>query len=284
VFRLRNGPTFRCRSPQNIATEAEYLYQRGYREIYLHSDELNVNLEWSIEVCRALAGLGHPDLFFQCNLRVIPFNEELAYWLKKANFWMVRFGIESSSDRVLRGIKKQMSQAKTIRACQLAAAAGIKVYGFFMIYQMWEEDGRLQHETSEEVAASIAFARHLWKQGALHYSTWAFAVPVQGAELYDIARRHGIIDEDFYPSDDWDIFDHLPDTSKRTFNRHYAAARRLQMLMALRSGHLEWRNWKGISHKFMTMVWGKADAKVRARDEESLWATPPPEEKRATSA
>jgi anaerobic magnesium-protoporphyrin IX monomethyl ester cyclase len=39
VFRLRNGPTFRCRSPQNIATEAEYLYQRGYREIYLHSDE-----------------------------------------------------------------------------------------------------------------------------------------------------------------------------------------------------------------------------------------------------
>ena len=60
--------------------------------------------------------------------------------------------------------------------------------------------------------------------------------------------------------------------------------RRLQMLMALRSGHLEWRNWKGISHKFMTMVWGKADAKVRAGDEESLWATPPPEEKRATSA
>jgi hypothetical protein len=105
-----------------------------------------------------------------------------------------------------------------------------------MIYQMWEKDGRLQHETSEEVAASIAFARRLWKPGAQHYSTWESAVPVQGAELYDIARRHGMIGEDFHPSDDWDIFDHLPDTSKRTFNRHYAAARRLQMLMALRSG------------------------------------------------
>jgi hypothetical protein len=99
-------------------------------------------------------------------------------------------------------------------------------------------------------------------------------VPVQGAELYDIARRHGIVGEDFYPSDDWDIFEHLPDTSKRTFNRHYAKARRLQMLMALRSGHLEWRNWTGISHKFMTMVWGKTDSKTRRRDEESLWATP----------
>src|SRR5262249_49370745 len=75
VFRLKNGPTFRCRSPRLIAVEAEQLYQAGYREIYLHSDELNVSLEWSIDVCKALAGLRHPDLYFQCNLRVIPFNE-----------------------------------------------------------------------------------------------------------------------------------------------------------------------------------------------------------------
>ena len=139
VFRLQNGPTFRCRSPQSIAEEAEYLYGLGYREIYLHSDELNVSLDWSIEVCKALAGLHHPDLFFQCNLRVVPLNEELAHWLKSANFWMVKFGIESSSDRVLHGIKKMMSQEKTIRACELTAKAGIKVYGFFMLYQMWED-------------------------------------------------------------------------------------------------------------------------------------------------
>jgi len=261
VFRLRNGPAFRCRSPQNIAEEAEYLYKRGYREIYLHSDELNVNLVWAIEVCRALAGLNHPDLFFQCNMRVVPFNEELAHWLKEANFWMIKFGIESASDRVLRGIKKMMSQQKTAHACELAAKAGIKVYGFFMLYQMWEEDGLVQYETSEEVEASIALARQLWKQGILHYSTWAFAVPVQGAELYDISRRHGMIDDSFYPSDDWDIFDHLPATSKRTFNRNFASARRLQAFMALRSGHLEWRNWRGITHKLTTALWGKDKAK-----------------------
>ena len=78
-------------------------------------------------------------------------SEELAYWLKKANFWMVKFGIESASDRVLRGIKKKMSKEKTIHACELAADAGIKVYGFFMLYQVWEENGELQYETPEEV-------------------------------------------------------------------------------------------------------------------------------------
>ena len=265
VFRLRNGPTFRCRSPQQVAEEAESLYQAGYREIYLHSDELNVDLTWSIEVCKALAALGHPDLFFQCNLRVVPMNEELAYWLKKANFWMVKFGIESASDRVLRGIKKMMSKEKTIRACQLAADAGIKVYGFFMLYQIWEEDGKLQHETPEEVRASIDFARQLWKRGILHYTTWASAVPVQGAELYDIARRHGMVDADFYPSEEWDIFEHLPEISKKTYNQHFAASRRLQAMMALRGGHIEWRNWRGISHKLLTMVRGKYHKKSRER-------------------
>jgi radical SAM superfamily enzyme YgiQ (UPF0313 family) len=263
VFRLKNGPSFRCRSPKSIAEEVEYLYGLGYREIYLHSDELNVNLNWSIEVCKALAALNHPDLFFQCNMRVVPFNEELASWLKRANFWQIKFGIESSSDRVLRGIKKHMSQDKTIRACELTSNAGIKVYGFFMLYQMWEEAGEVQYETPEEVKATIAFARRLWRKGVLHYTTWQFAVPVHGAELYDIARRHGMIDDDFYPTHDWDIVDHLPHVTKRTFNRHFAEARRLQALMALSSGHIEWRNWRGIARKFMTMFRGNAEGKRR---------------------
>jgi Protein of unknown function (DUF3050) len=127
---------------------------------------------------------------------------------------------------------------------------------------MWEENGQLQYETPEEVKASIDFARQLWKKRILHYTTWAFAVPVQGAELYDIARRHGMIGEDFYPSDDWDIYEHLPHVSKKTFNKHFAEARRLQALMALSSGHLEWRNWRGIARKFMTMLRGKSEEKL----------------------
>jgi radical SAM superfamily enzyme YgiQ (UPF0313 family) len=263
VFRLRNGPTFRCRSPKQIAEEAEYLYRLGYREIYLHSDELNVNLEWSIEVCKALAGLNHPDLFFQCNMRVVPFSEELAIWLKKANFWMIKFGIESASDRVLLGIKKMMSREKTIRACELAAKAGLKVYGFFMLYQMWEQNGKLQYETPEEVRGTIDFARRLWKKGILHYTTWQFAIPVHGAELYDIARRHGIVDDNYYPTDEWDIVEHLPHVNRKSFNRHFAEARRLQALQALTSGHLEWRNWRGIAHKFITMIRGRGSQKQK---------------------
>ena len=78
----------------------------------------------------ALAALGHEDLYFQTNLRVTPMSEEFAYWLKQANFWMVRFGIESGSQRVLIGIKKKMSRFQTERACQMVSRHGIKVYGY----------------------------------------------------------------------------------------------------------------------------------------------------------
>lgn len=259
VFRLENGPLYRARNPENIAEEAEQLYQLGYREIYIHSDELNVKLDWSINVCKALAALGHKDLYFQCNLRVIPMTEELAYWLKQANFWLVRIGIETTSDRVLTGIKKKMSFDKTINACKLLSKQGIKVFGFTMLFNYWEEDGKLQHETAAEVKQTIKDMYKLWRKGYLNYTSWAFSCPVHGSEFYDIALKHGLIDENYYPGDKWNSFDYLKEITKKEFNKIYASARRQQAIMALTSGNFEWRNYKGIARKALTMLRGIPD-------------------------
>lgn len=264
VFRLKSGPLYRARSPQNIAAEAEDLYRRGYREIYLHSDELNVRLDWSIEVCKALAALNHPDLYFQCNMRVEPMSEELADWMQRANFWLVRLGVESASDRVLAGIKKRMSLAKTERACEMLSRRGIKVFAFLMLFNFWEEAGALRHESPAEVQRTISLVYRLWRQRKLHYSSWQFAVPVPGAEFYDIARRHGMIGDDYVPTDTWDAFDYLDGVNKPQFNALYAKARRQQTLMALASGGLEWRNWKGILHQARTTIFGKHEAESQA--------------------
>jgi hypothetical protein len=256
VFRLKNGPLFRSRSPQNIAMEVEELYALGYREIFLHSDELNVELGWSIEVCKALANLQHPNLYFQTNLRVLPMSEEFAYWLKQANFWFVRIGMESASDRVLTGIKKKMSLAKTERACDLLSKQGIKIFGYFMLFNWWEEDGRLQHETADEVRSTIRLGYRLWRQRKLHYCSWTVTTPIPGAEFFDLAVKHGLIDKDFCPDDTWPVYNYLSGVSKKEFNAIYAKARRQQGLLALTSGHVEWRNWKGIARRAATMFRG----------------------------
>jgi hypothetical protein len=264
VFRLKSGPLYRSRSPKNIAAEAADLYRRGYREIYLHSDELNVRLDWSIEVCKELAALNHPDLFFQCNMRVEPMSEEFADWLKRANFWLVRLGVESASNRVLTGIKKRMSLAKTERACEMLSRRGIKVFAFVMMFNLWEDKGKLQHENAQEVQDTIALVYRLWRQRNLHYSSWQFAVPVPGAELYDIALRRGMIDAEYIPNDAWDAHQFLEGISKTEFNRLYARARRQQVVMAVTSGCLEWRNWKGILHQARTTVFGKHEVRPHA--------------------
>jgi radical SAM superfamily enzyme YgiQ (UPF0313 family) len=220
VFRLNNGPLYRARSPQNIAKEAEQLYQRGYREIYIHSDELNVKLDWSIEVCKALASLGHKDLYFQCNLRVVPMSEELAHWLKEANFWLVRIGLETTSDRVLSGIKKKMSFEKTQKACKLLSSKGIKVFGFTMLFNYWEENDELQHESLQEVKQTIKDMYKLWRKGHLNYTSWAFACPVHGSEFYDIALKHNLIDENYYPGDTWNTFDYLTGITKKNLTKY----------------------------------------------------------------
>lgn len=258
VFRLDNGPLYRARSPENIAEEAEQLYQLGYREIYIHSDELNVKLDWSINVCKALAALGHKDLYFQCNMRVVPMSEELAHWMKEANFWLVRIGIETTSDRVLTGIKKKMSFKKTERACKLLTDQGIKVFGFTMLFNYWEEKGELQHETLEEVQKTIKDIYSLWKKGYINYTSWAFARPVHGSEFYDIALKHGMIDENYYPGDTWNTFEFLKGVDKKEFNKVYALARRQQGVMALKSGNFEWRNYKGIAQKAKSMITGSS--------------------------
>jgi len=259
VFRLNNGPLYRARSPENIAQEVIQLYKLGYREIYIHSDELNVKLDWSIDVCKAIANLGYKDLYFQCNMRVTPMSEELAFWMKKANFWLVRIGLETTSDRVLSGIKKKMSIEKTERACKLLSSHGIKVFAFTMMFNYWEENGELQHETIDEVKKTIKDVYSLWRKGFVNYTSWAFAVPVHGSELYDIAIKHGLIDKNYYPGDTWNTFDHLKGVSKKEFNKAYSSARRQQAIMAITSGNFEWRNYKGIARKAMTMLRGKPD-------------------------
>lgn len=257
VFRAA-GPRYRKRSPQAIAEEVEFLYGLGYREIFFHSDELNVQHRWSVEVCQALAALNHPDLSFQTNLRVAPMSEEFAYWLKQANFWMVRIGIESANERVLTGIKKRMSLTQTEYACRLLADHGVKVWGYFLLFQMWEDDGVLRTETVDEVRNSLAFAARLWREGALHYSSWAPSIPVPGAEFYNLARRRGMIDEHYFPSDtNWDPRPFLPDVSDWQYRYLLARARWLQGAMAVSAGAIEWRNWRAILHRARPLVTGR---------------------------
>ena len=185
-------PFVRMRSPEHIAREVDWLYRLGVREIKIVSDEINVTLPWAKEVCRAVADLGHDDLFFQSNLRADKVDDELAELFKRMNMWIVHLGVESANDRVLDGIEKKITVEQTERCLKFLKKQKIRVLLYMMAFQLWEEDGRLQFETPKEIRHSLWW---LWKQFLLRrigYMTWSIATPMPGAPLQEIVDRHGL--------------------------------------------------------------------------------------------
>jgi anaerobic magnesium-protoporphyrin IX monomethyl ester cyclase len=191
VWKLEK-PWVRQRSPQSIAEEVNYLYGRGIREIYLRSDTFNVDIKWCLQVCSEIEKLNLKGMVFQCNLRADKLNGELAQKLYDIHVWLVHIGIESANDRVLKGIGKNITHADTERTLALLKKYGIKVYGFLMLYNAWETNGKLEYETPEEVSNTLAFAKKCLSENLIEYISWSITNPIIGSKLHDIAEKFGI--------------------------------------------------------------------------------------------
>jgi radical SAM superfamily enzyme YgiQ (UPF0313 family) len=195
VWKLEK-PWVRLRSPQNIAEEVKHLYDKGVREIYIRCDTFNVNIDWAASVCEEIEKLNLKDMYFQCNLRADKFNEKLAEKLKNINCWLVHIGLESVNDRVLKGVNKMITFEDTMQTLNILKKYKIKVYGFFMLYNAWEENGVLNYETTEEVLNTLNIVKKLLKDKLLTYISWSITNPIIGSKLHEIALKHNIISED----------------------------------------------------------------------------------------
>jgi radical SAM superfamily enzyme YgiQ (UPF0313 family) len=245
-------PWLRMRTPDSIATEVDYLYRRGVRELYIRADEFNADLNWSLDVCRAIAALNHDDLYFQCNLRADKVNDDLTAALNSINCWMVHLGIESWNQRVLDGIDKHIRVEQVVDACGTLKKAGISVYGFLMLYQVWEEEGELCWENADEVDHTIRTTRQMMKSGLLDYMSWQFATPFPGSRMYDIVNRHDLISGDI--SGVWDLNLKLPGISERRMKHQRLKGFMIQSYYSLKSGDINWRFWRRILNKVKYMA------------------------------
>jgi len=251
-------PWLRARSVENICREIDVLYDRGVREIYLSSDELNFHEKWAIELCQAIAALQHTDLYFQCNMRADKISPALVDALVGMNCWMVHLGVESANDRVLQGIGKKVTIAQIEEAARLLSRAGIKVFAFAMLYQAWEENDELCFETTNEVENTLQWMKRMFRNRFIHYMSWQFCTPLPGARLYDIAKKYNLYHGD--PEEVWENFDehnaclNLPGISARTMRWKLKKGILMKDWFMVRSGNVNlrhvWRAWENITALF----------------------------------
>jgi anaerobic magnesium-protoporphyrin IX monomethyl ester cyclase len=234
-------PYFRKRSPENIVEELSELKGRyGTREVFDETDDFNLSKENALKVSRAIAE-ARLGLTFKFQVRANTMDAELARSIREMGAWLVFIGAESGNQRTLDGVKKKIKTEDIERCARLLSEQKIKVYGLFMGFNVWEEDGRLCYEGVEESRNTIRFAKGLINKGYMHFMGFSLTTPFPGSELYAIARRHKLITEAGGWSrwnDLWRLNLKLPGMGEGEWRMVKSEAGRVQALCALRSGDL----------------------------------------------
>ena len=166
-----------------MITEIEYLL-RNYRNIsmfILDDDLFTFYREYVKQFCAAYKKIS--SLPFVVNAHVGFFDEKRARYLADANCSIVKFGVESGSERIRRRIlQRRMKNEKIISAIETAHQYGLHTSIFLMI--------GLPDETRADVMATI----RLMARARPGRYRWSFFFPFPGTKAYELSEQGDYID------------------------------------------------------------------------------------------
>ena len=168
-----------------LMVEDEYL-QNKYQNIsmFILDDDLFTFYRPYVEqFCKAYRKIS--ALPFVVNAHVGFFDEHRARCLAEAGCKIVKFGVESGSQRIRSQIlQRRMKNEKIIRAIDTAHRHELHTSVFLMI--------GLPDETHDDVMATIK----LMAQAKPGRYRWSFFFPFPGTKAYELSREGGFIDFD----------------------------------------------------------------------------------------
>lgn len=253
VWKL-SKPVFRARSPENVVAELRELKSKyGVKEIYDQTDDFNLSKKHALDLSQTIidADLG---LSFKFQARANTMDEKLAENIKKMGTWLVFIGAESGNQRTLDGVKKKIKVEDIENCAKLLSTRGVKVYGLFMGFNIWEEEGKLCFEGVDECRNTIKFSKHLVKKGYMHFMGFSLLTPFPGTEVFEIATRHNLFEKTegwMRWNDLWKLNIKLPGVSDKDWHIVKGEAARAQAWCVLRSGNL---NFKAINPLFRRAI------------------------------
>jgi anaerobic magnesium-protoporphyrin IX monomethyl ester cyclase len=124
-YRLEKG--IRVRSPQNIIDEVKILYQKYGVDYIYFSDELSVTSKKQIAEFARLIQKHKLHIKYRMECRVDLFDEEIAKILKDSGCVFLNIGFESTDQKVLDLLKKNVTVEQNIRAAEIAKQFDIGV-------------------------------------------------------------------------------------------------------------------------------------------------------------
>ncbi len=184
------GRRLRKFSPSRVVDEIEHNLQAyGIREFLFWAESFTLDRQHALAVAKEISSR-QLDVGWVCNSRVDQVDREMLQTFRKAGCWMIGFGVESGSQRVLDLMNKGTTLEQTRQAVSWAQGAGLQVTAHAMI--------GYPGETGQEIRQTIDLVKSL----RFDYAQFYAAVPFPGSELYAEARGRGMI-----VNPDWRYFE-----------------------------------------------------------------------------
>ncbi len=238
------GKSVRHRSPESIYEELEYLAAHNVKNVLfladLFTDKSNhKNLE---KLCDIIIEKGL-KVRWTANSRVDTLTEPIAKKMKAAGCWLIAFGVETGSQKILDNVKKDAKVEQARATLTMCNKLGIKTWAYFII--------GLPGENKQTVRETIDFA----KSCPIDIALFHVAMPYAGTEFYFQAVANGWLN-----TSDWKHFD-MNDSSVVSYDDFSSA----EILKATKQAFREF-------YFRPSQMWRMAKMMMNARDIGMIWS------------
>ncbi|MCG2712660.1 MAG: radical SAM protein [Candidatus Omnitrophica bacterium] len=178
---MYGGNSYRVRNVKNVVDEIEYLVNElGFKSVYFDDDTWNVGRKRIIDFCRELK-IRNLQIPWAIMARAELMDEELLEIMRDVGLFAVKYGIESSSQRILDNINKGLNLKKAEEMIKYTKYLGIRTHLTFTF--------GLPGETQQTIKNTIDYAL-LLNPTSVQFS---LATPFPGTKFYETMDKKGYI-------------------------------------------------------------------------------------------
>lgn len=170
------GRVIRSMGPERVAEEMSLIQSQGYREIFFRDEIFTINKNRTTQICEKIIEK-ELDLTWIASARIGSVDFETMKLMKKAGCHMIRFGVESGSQKILNNIKKGITIDQTRRTFEWIHRAGLDTHAHLMI--------GAPGESKETIDQTIRLLKEI-KPAII---TCGICMPYPGTQLFDYVLK-----------------------------------------------------------------------------------------------
>ena len=199
-------PRFRVRTPDKSLKEINHLVSEyGIREVMDDTGCFPTG-DWLKEFCSGMVREGlNKKVYFDCNMRFGALTEDDFVLMKKANFRLLLFGLESANQNTLDRLKKNLKKERIIEDCKLATKSGLFPHITVMFGYPWE--------TCNDSLETLKLGKWLLEKGYAYTMQATIVIPYPGTKLFEECKNNG-----WLKTLNWDDYDMKTPVMKTPFS------------------------------------------------------------------